>query len=427
MSARLVQVTVLNSSDHPIHWQDDGRSHGEWQDPWWPSKLKTLGKGEQGAFRLESAGIATGVDGWVKFRVDLPHIAGGDDRSEFFTLNFSRAYIGSFQKSISEDHQQHDGPTRFWVKDWGFTDIANMSSSPFEFIVGIPRMLVDAPVLLQNEAEAKHPAWFVEVQGIASDVIPLHGAQGGNGIIYGTNYANDLLWFRHDGWQDGTFQWAEGSPKKVGDQWGGIRNLFSGGDGIIYGLNDANDLLWFRHDGWQDGTFRWGEGSPKKVGNQWAGLRNLFSGGNGIIYGLNDANDLLWFRHDGWQDGTFRWAEGSPKKVGNQWVGIRNLFSGGDGIIYGLNDANDLLWFRHDGWQDGTFRWGEGSPKKVGNQWGGLRNLFSGGDGIIYGLNDANDLLWFRHDGWQDGTFRWADGAPKKVGNQWGGVHNLFS
>jgi hypothetical protein len=102
---------VSSKSDHLIHWQDDGRPAGFWQDPWWPSKLKTLKKGEQGTFRIESNGIATGVEGWVQFRVELPPVAGEGDQTEFFNLDFRRPYIGSFHKSISVDYRGHDGLT----------------------------------------------------------------------------------------------------------------------------------------------------------------------------------------------------------------------------------------------------------------------------------------------------------------------------
>lgn len=46
MPARLVQVTVVNSSDYPIGWQDDGRDSGAWQSPWYPLKLAHIDKGE---------------------------------------------------------------------------------------------------------------------------------------------------------------------------------------------------------------------------------------------------------------------------------------------------------------------------------------------------------------------------------------------
>jgi hypothetical protein len=39
------------------------------------------------------------------------------------------------------------------------------------------------------------------------------------GVIYGVNHNNDLLWYRHDGRGDGSFEWAEGSGNKVGNGW----------------------------------------------------------------------------------------------------------------------------------------------------------------------------------------------------------------
>ncbi|MEG9436724.1 hypothetical protein JAO29_11185 [Edaphobacter sp. HDX4] len=37
----------------------------------------------------------------------------------------------------------------------------------------------------------------------------------------------DLMWYRHLGWQDGSFHWAE--SKKVGTGWGSLATVFSGG------------------------------------------------------------------------------------------------------------------------------------------------------------------------------------------------------
>ena len=93
MPARLVQVTIINNSTFPITWQDDGRDSGFWQDPWYPSNIQHLPKGQQGTFRLESGGIATGAIGWALFKVEVPFASNVGDRTEFFTLSFARAYI----------------------------------------------------------------------------------------------------------------------------------------------------------------------------------------------------------------------------------------------------------------------------------------------------------------------------------------------
>ncbi len=63
-------------------------------------------------------------------------------------------------------------------------------------------------------------------------------------------------------------------PRAVGQ----LQKVFPGGDGIIYAINQAGDLLWYRHDGRNDGSFTWAAGSPKKVGAGWSDLRTVLSG-----------------------------------------------------------------------------------------------------------------------------------------------------
>jgi hypothetical protein len=99
---------------------------------------------------------------------------------------------------------------------------------------------------------------------------------GGNGVIYAVMNNNDLNWYRHDGWNDGSFKWAFSEGKKVGVGWD-VKQVFSSGDGIIYAQMPNNDLLWYRHDGRGDGSFRWGFPEGKKVGVGWNFVQ-LFSG-----------------------------------------------------------------------------------------------------------------------------------------------------
>jgi len=47
--------------------------------------------------------------------------------------------------------------------------------------------------------------------------------------------------------------------------------------GIIYTLNDNDDLLWFRHEGRNDGSFSWTDNNPRKVGTGWK-VKQVFSG-----------------------------------------------------------------------------------------------------------------------------------------------------
>ncbi len=92
--------------------------------------------------------------------------------------------------------------------------------------------------------------------------------------------------------------------------------------GIIYGVMNNGDLMWYRHDGRNDGSFKWATAAGKKVGNGWD-VRQIFSGGDGVIYAVTNNGDLMWYRHDGRNDGSFRWA--IEKKVGNGWD-FKHLF-----------------------------------------------------------------------------------------------------
>lgn len=301
-----------------------------------------------------------------------------------------------------------------------------------------------------------------------------------NPFIYAVNADNKLLWFRHSGVADGTFNWQ--GPHEVGRGWN-FKHVFSGGDGIIYAIEpvveatvhitggttpaSGGNLLWFRHVGQADGSFLW-EG-PKKVGTGWGHFEHVFYGGNGIIYAVEprveasvhvtgrptpaSGGELLWFRHLGREDGSFKW-EGS-KKVGTGWSGFEHIFSGGDGVIYVIEpfveatvhvtgrptpaSGGNLRWYRHLGQQDGSFKW-EG-PQKVGTGWSGLKQVFSGDDGVIYAVEQVveatvpitgrvipasgGNLRWFRHLGRKDGSFRWE--GPKKVGSGWGGFKEVLS
>ena len=101
-----------------------------------------------------------------------------------------------------------------------------------------------------------------------------------NGIIYAINQSNDLLWYRHDGRNDGSFQWLDNNARKVGVGWD-VKHIFYGGDGVIYAINQSNDLLWYRHDGRNDGSFQWLDNNARKVGVGWD-VKHIFYGGDGF-------------------------------------------------------------------------------------------------------------------------------------------------
>ena len=100
---------------------------------------------------------------------------------------------------------------------------------------------------------------------------------------------------------------------------------------MIYAITESGDLLWYRHDGRDDGSFRWAAPEGKKVGTGW-NFPQVFSGGGGVIYAVTSNYELLWYRHDGHDDGSFRWAAPEGKKVGSGWD-FKHLFSPGGGVI----------------------------------------------------------------------------------------------
>jgi hypothetical protein len=466
MAARLVQVGLVNNSDYPIRWIDDGRPHGFWQNPWFPSNVKDLRKGQSATWRLESGGIATGVEGWAKFLIDVPSPPNIDPRTESFELTWKRPYIGRFTATL--EHYLHDirtnnpphlGGTLTYLKDHGFRDIANMASSPFEFLLAIPGLPMLTPFeLLENEAHAKHVFWLVELRNAGqTSSLPLETPT--QGLIYAVAGNGDLLWFRHEGRNDGSVRWTANHGRKVGAGWGNFQQVFSGGDGVIYAVQpvveashhvtggftpaSGGELWWFRHDGRNDGSFRWTDNHRRKVGAGWGNFQQVFSGGDGVIYAVDpvvegsihatggsttaSGGDLWWFRHEGRNDGSFRWTDNHGRKVGSGWGSFQRVFSGGDGIIYAVNPAiaadgttpasgGDLFWYRHLGRANGTSQW-EG-PKKVGTGWGGFQHVFSGGNGVIYAVDTSRgSLWWYRHVGREDGSFRWE--GPKEVGTGW--------
>jgi Tachylectin len=249
--------------------------------------------------------------------------------------------------------------------------------------------------------------------------------------IYSVMDNGELMWNRHEGHADGSFQWALTSNKQVGNGWH-VLQAFSGGDGIIYAVMSNGDLIWNRHEGRDNGTPKWALVEGVKVGIGWQSAAHVFAGHNGVIYAVYNNGQVIWNRHEGREDGTFRWVLEKGQNVANAvnkqvfWRAAHVFAGGAPGIIYAIMDDGDLLWFRHDGWWDGSDKWAFDQGKLVGSGWQvkevfGLHNT-----SYIYSVNDNGELLWNRHDGWNDGTFRWASANNKLVGSGWS-IKHAFS
>ena len=125
-----------------------------------------------------------------------------------------------------------------------------------------------------------------------------HIVSGGDGVIYGIQEDGDLLWYRHVGRKDGSFIWQGPKKVGTGWNnfthvfSGGNEIIYAvtprleATVHITGGMTPASGgaLIWFRHKGYDDGTFDWD--GPKTVGDRWDAFSHVFSAGDGIIYAI---------------------------------------------------------------------------------------------------------------------------------------------
>ncbi|BBO16245.1 conserved hypothetical protein [Candidatus Brocadia pituitae] len=97
MAAREFHGVISNQWDTPIHWVQDDCDSGQWQDPWYPSKLTGAGlinPGEDKEWRSESAGILTGTSGWSLWRINVSTLT-DTPHDEFIQVNWSIPFYGA--------------------------------------------------------------------------------------------------------------------------------------------------------------------------------------------------------------------------------------------------------------------------------------------------------------------------------------------
>ena len=212
----------------------------------------------------------------------------------------------------------------------------------------------------------------------------------GPAILYVVDENADLQWYRNESAaaRGGSREWA--GPKKVGNGWGGFVTAFNAGGAYVYGIQPDGTLLWYAHDGNDNGGPTWR--GPKPVGSGWQGFKSVFSGGEHIVYGIQPDGRLLWYRHDGANDQSNRWA--GPLEVGTGWQGFQKVFSGGDGTVYAIRPDGVLLRYIHKGYLDGSPTW-EG-PKEIGTGWGGFQEVVAAADGVFYAFTRDGRVLWYR-------------------------------
>lgn len=480
MAARMVEVTLVNHTQYPIHWKDDGRPHGFWQEPWLPSNIRNLTRGQEAKFRLESGGIMTGVEGWVEFVIDIPPTNDGYPQTEILRLWFERPYAGHFNKEA----KQIQSPIPIGQSSWpDLVDTTRQSLGELNeggetlwVVIPAASFWPLTPILFMlNQAAGLHVGWRVEVyeSGVSTRLplitepqfigtFPISDPQVIPSFLYGITPEGNLLWYRHNGASKGlgvNIAEAWHGPSTVGNGWENFKQVFVGDGNILYGITSDGSLKWYRHDGFNNGlgltldgvlaAGAWANDSGKTVGTGWGNFKNVFSGGEDIIYAISNQSELLWYQHNGSRTGTPDSWNG-PKIIGTGWQ-FKHVFSGGNGIIYGITPDGILKWYKHIGFENGEASW-EG-PVDVGTGWNNFSKVFSSGlhitgdpafDGVIIyavienilltqrieGGHTANvhkpgDLLWYKHIGYQHGTMVW-DGA-KKVGTGWNNFEQVVS
>lgn len=152
----------------------------------------------------------------------------------------------------------------------------------------------------------------------------------GEGIIYAVHSNGDLLWYRHRGYRSGRIDWAnQADAARVGVGWNNMRLVFSGGRGIIYAVDPRGDLYWYRHTGYTDGRFAWANNAEgTRIASGWNDVASAFSGGDGVIYVLKRDGNLYWYNHSGFSTGAAAWANQSGNRIGARatWGGMVRIF-----------------------------------------------------------------------------------------------------
>ncbi len=273
MAAREFHGIIHNTWDTPLFRVADDCDSGQWQDPWYPSKIPGAGKidpQQSAEWRSESCGFMTGTSGWARWGISVLEISEGVEHFEFVQVNWSIPFNQVFSKVNITCAVFRNDPD---PKD----NFARPDPRP-SILALIPwRQNADGTLALPTGEDDSALGLTQQAGSLA--------ATGG-----------DLMWARHTGRADGSFNW-DGPLKKVGTGWGRLNHVFSGGDGIIYAITpvvpaslstgigtgftgspaSGGDLMWARHTGRADGSFNW-DGPLKKVGTGWGDLLQVFSG-----------------------------------------------------------------------------------------------------------------------------------------------------
>lgn len=241
--------------------------------------------------------------------------------------------------------------------------------------------------------------------------------------IYAIKNDGDLLWHRKD---TGTAPFQ--GPSRVGNGWAGFADVIPAGGNSFYALGEDGSLNWYRHDGFNDGSFAWK--GPVQVGRGWR-FSKIFSGSDGIVYAIRDNGELLWYRHHGYASGGGLDTWSMARVVGSGWAQFQDVFSSGSGTIYAIRPDGKLLRYQHQGYATGAPTWS--APRTVGSGWSTFRQVIPVGGGVLLAITPEGKLLWYRFLGDERGTGPLGPVAqdnwegPVEIGSGWQGFRKVIA
>ena len=251
---------------------------------------------------------------------------------------------------------------------------------------------------------------------------------GGNGVIYAVQSDGSLLWYRHEGWTNGTASWANGGQGlTIGTGWQVFDQIMCDSTGQILAFRPDGTCAWYRRITTSStGAGSWAQGSGTIIGRGFDRFPRLFGGFDGVVFGVDAVGDLYRYRY-----GNGAWAaNGIGLRVGSGWNQFTYLFADPAGVIFGVRQGSDLYWWRYLG-GDGGGAWANGGNAiGLGGDWYGFENLslFSNTAGVIYGVAidssqypaSDNALTWLRISNSQTidqtGSASWAPNSGTVVG-----------
>lgn len=303
-------------------------------------------------------------------------IAGGDSGGPSFAWVLSGyALVGVH--SLTHSYYAPGKPKTGWM--W-VTSTPEAADAPIAPVWGaIFKIMGPAPASFEASIDSPPPGFIGTFAKTPPHYQPLW--------IYGIRPNGDLMWYRKD---SNASAWQ--GPRKVGTGWNSFKDVIPAGGNRFYALTQDGKLIWYRHDGFNDGSFTWPK--PSEVGNGWTFSR-IFSGGQGIVYAIRQDGKLFWYRHTGVNDGVRSWSE--AKEVGSGWGNFKDVFSTGNGAVYAVLPNGTLLLYQQKDFENGAKSWYP--ARTVGSAWNQFQQIVPAGDGVILAIRPDGTLLWYKHLG----------------------------